>query len=285
MISCQKINTEMADGHTSPLHKVLSQPDVLLNVITQVITPQNINVKDRWGSTALQVVAREKRWDLVPVFVQHGADINVCGTGHRTPLHEALSHRGVPIDIAIELISSQNINMQDRYGCTALHQIISEKRWDIVPVLVQKGADVNRFNKWSETPLHAALSHPNVPLDVITQLISPENVNMLDSHDCTALHLVASNKRWDLVSVHVQNGADVNVCDNWKRTPLHAAVKHTSVPLDVVTQLISPQNINMKNNDGCTALHLVAISDGGDLNLCGTTKNTLILHEINQICY
>ena len=48
--------------------------------------------------------------------------------------------------------------MQDPIdGRTALHGVVISKRWDLVPVLVHNGADVNLCDKQNDTPLHAAV--------------------------------------------------------------------------------------------------------------------------------
>ena len=130
------------------LLKAVRQPDVPLDVVTQLISPHNINMQNKYDCTALHLVVREKRWDLVPVLVQHGADVNLRDNRYNTPLHIKMQNEkytDVPLDVVTQLISAQNINKQDRDGHTTLHQVlfhqmVSKKRWDLVPVLVQHGA-------------------------------------------------------------------------------------------------------------------------------------------------
>ena len=102
-----------------------------------------------------------------------------------------------------------------------LHHAIRERKWDQVTRFVQQGADVNLRDKRTGIPFHEAVKDRDVPLDVVTQLISPQNINTLGRDNSTALHLVIQHKRWDLVPVLVQHGADVNLCYWQNNTPLH----------------------------------------------------------------
>ena len=46
-------DVKLGDNQNStPLHKAVSQEDVPLHVVSQLIPPQNINMQDRYGSTA-----------------------------------------------------------------------------------------------------------------------------------------------------------------------------------------------------------------------------------------
>ena len=250
------------DMKCCPLQVAIRYKNVPLDVIAQLVSSKNININDSDFDTALHWVVSEKRWELVSVLLQHGADVNICRHGNITPLHEATYHTDVPLDAVTKLVSPQNINMKDDNGRTALHLVVLKKRWDLVPLLINPGlkhhgADVNICDMYlKRTPLHQAVSQQHVPLSVVTQLISSQNINIQDDSGCSVLDLVAKNRRWDLLPVLIQHGADVNQCNRWNKTPLHKAVIETTIPPDVVTQLISPQNINMQDSRGHTALNL-----------------------------
>ena len=59
---------------------------------TNVLTPDNINqtIAAADGKTVLENAVLQRRWDLVPLLVEAGADVNENEDGH-TPLYHALS--------------------------------------------------------------------------------------------------------------------------------------------------------------------------------------------------
>ena len=132
-----------------------------------------------------------------------------------------------------------------------LHIAVDKRQWDLVTILLKEGADVNLQSDdhtLSRTPLHAAICQPAVPLDIITQLTSLENINKGDSKQDTALHSAVGVKRWDIVSVLVQHGADINVCNDKRQSPLLKALSENHLPnleIDVIGLLVSEQNVNL----------------------------------------
>ena len=68
----------------------------------------------------------------------------------------------------------------------------------------------------------------------------------------TALHMALWMNRWELVSALLEHEADVNTVNSKNETPLLWGAWY-GAPADIVTQLISPNNINMQNEDGDSA--------------------------------
>ena len=184
-------------------------------VIVLLISPHIINLPSRYYHTSLHAaLSWEKRWDLVPVLLQYaryGAAVDRCDFWDRTPLHLAV-RCDTPRDIFTQLISHQNVNVQDVNGVPALHFAVKKERWDLVPDLLQHGADVNLFGLPNRTPLHWAACR-DTPADIVPQLISPHNINLKDIYGHTALHEAVREKRWELVPVLIQYGADPSLLD------------------------------------------------------------------------
>ena len=259
---------------------------ICMDVVGQLTSPENVNVKDAEGRTPLRLVIWGKKWKLVAVLLQRGADVNVRDKLNNTPLHAAVKHSDAPLDVVAQLISSCNINSQDAEGCTALRLVIWDQKWDLVSLLLRHGADVNSISS-GETPLLKAMDNSELPLAVAKQLVSPDNINVSGVKGDTALHLAASKHKWDLVPALVNLGADINLCNSDSDTPLLIAANQPGVPLNVVTELASTQNINMQGFESCTALHLVVenerwnliealIRQGADVNIYATDKGTLL---------
>ena len=157
---------------------------------------------------------------------------------------------------------------------TILQQVMSSQLWEYVPFLIKHaGADVNCTNEDEEgqqTILHDVqrTGHPEVPVTVLRQLITPQNINMQGLYGRTALHYAAYKQNLPHIQVLIENGADINIQDKWDSTPLHYYIScYQSKPdmidkgtvtlkerSDVIRQLISSENIDMVTVDR-TALH------------------------------
>ena len=127
------------------------------DVMMRLLTEENINQHEiRYGGTVLHKVVVAERWDVVPVLIKYGADINATDHKDMPPLHYAI-HNQPPPDIFKLLISPQNVNRQDwshreagfgghgraTRGATPLHYALLNSMYDLVPILLEQGAQVN----------------------------------------------------------------------------------------------------------------------------------------------
>ncbi|XP_052830444.1 LOW QUALITY PROTEIN: protein phosphatase 1 regulatory subunit 12A-like [Octopus bimaculoides] len=96
------------------------------------------------------------------------------------------------------------------------------------------------------------------------------DINTANVDGFTALHQACIDDKIDMVKFLVENGADVDVCDNEGWTPLHAT---TSCAFTDITQYLSTRaNIAAVNNDGNLPL-----------DICEETKmEKLLLEEMNR---
>ena len=69
---------------------------------------------------------------------------------------------------------------------TALHRASMFNRTDVIKHLLHEGADVNKQNRFKDTPLH----------------------------------LATENRKTEAVRILIKNGADVNLMNGYDRTPL-----------------------------------------------------------------
>jgi len=146
------------------------------------------------------------------------------------------------------------VNFRDYDRRTPLHVAASEGHAEICRFLVEKGAHVNRSDRWGGSPLDDAHRHRHS--DVITLLRqhggkfgSPSqannfitaasegdidevkalleygniNLNEADYDKRTALHLAAGEGQSEIVELLCNAGADVNVQDRWGNRPLDDA--------------------------------------------------------------
>jgi len=105
------------------------------------------------GRGALLYAASKNRLEIVNTLLAQGADINKQDVLGQTPLHRSA---GPGHDEVVKLIiNSQDsiVDVQDRYGNTALHYACEEERLITAKLLITAGANLEIENKEEKTPL------------------------------------------------------------------------------------------------------------------------------------
>jgi hypothetical protein len=134
----------------------------------------------------------------------------------------AASTRGDRFAVKHYLAKSPDaIAARDRFQYTPLHWAAVQGHWDVVAMLVERGADVNALGWDGGTPLHMACHHD----------------------------------RPDMVRLLLDAGADLTVRNQWGRTPLHVAARRNC---DLVASLLLARGAdpNAVTKEGWTPLHV-----------------------------
>ena len=134
-----------------------------------------------------------------------------------------------------------------------LHRAIFKYADGVVPLLIERGMDVDTEGHELRTPLMCAIMRPlysvsfNGTLSIVEHLIGAgANVNKQDKFGMTALHYsitsyLESHNRRRLVSILLEAGADVNMANSYGETPLWLIIKegaNWSDSLDVIYQIL-----------------------------------------------
>ncbi|WP_371254120.1 ankyrin repeat domain-containing protein [Orientia tsutsugamushi] len=173
-------------------------------------------------------------------------------------LHAAVS-RG-HINIAILLLKKgADVNIKKQYGSTPLH-LASKLNHDInmLTLLLNSDADANLQDGDGIAPVHCIIN-AECDIDKLKLLLdNGANVNLMDNDGRTTLHHASACGRIDIVEFLLNNNADINITG--KNTVVHSAAKNgykdmVQFWLDRYPNMI---NLNLQDNDGNTALHLVA---------------------------
>jgi len=146
-----------------------------------------------------------------------------------TPLHQAAADGN--LKEARSLISKgANVNVKDNEGRTPLFYAVENRHTFMCDLLIVKGADINVKDADGDTPLHHAALLLRRPYD------------------------------FRLAAELARRGADVNATNNQRQTPLHIALEGGSSNHKHIASMLLWYNVNVnaKDSNGKTALHLAA---------------------------
>jgi ankyrin repeat protein len=155
-----------------------------------------------------------------------------------------------------------NVNIKGQFGYTILHYVcehINSLPLDIFKLLIEKhGADVNAQHDDNNTPLHNALFYfdPNHGGDIttLTYLLTQKdiNVNITSEYGYSLLHYACNKINILPITIFellITLGADVNVQDKDKDTPLHNALYYFNPNdggnINVLMYLLGHENVNV----------------------------------------
>lgn len=200
---------------------------------------------------------------------KNGLAINVVGKGGRNPLHNRASReRNLEI---IQYFINEGVqpDLPDHNGNTPFMWASRGNSLEVIKLLEAYVKDINQVNKDGQSALSMALSRNSA--EVCQFLIDQgANVNVLDKEgNSLAYYLIDSyrfNKTMEFDSklqLLQQNGFEFPPHEGKGHTLYHLAVEKND--LNLVKRLNSFNlDVNTKNDDGITALHLAAMKAHND---------------------
>ena len=172
---------------------------------------------------------------------------------------------------AIEIIISINsnnkvkkldINLKDKIkSWTPLYYLLDisdGSETEILQILIKSGSFLNISDNYGITPLHlAAFKGQDEYLSIFLQ--NNANINALDSFKRTPLHYAIMEGQFNSAYLLLESGAKIDIDDIDGNSLLHYAVSSKGNSLLFSNVLIEKKiDLNKQNNDGDTALMLVA---------------------------
>ncbi|CAM4758600.1 unnamed protein product [Rotaria magnacalcarata] len=163
----------------------------------------NPRVQNHYGVSALWIPAQKGMLDVVELLLNAGAETHVAPFGN----------------LADEL----NIT-----GWTPLYAAMKSRKFDVVKLLLKRGADPNAVTKLGSTPF--LLASEICDLDIIEACVeagadldfapSGQDADNLNITGQTALFMATLKDRVDVVKFLIQKGAHVNVQNRYGVSPL-----------------------------------------------------------------
>ena len=265
--------------------------DTALNLTIKY--PRHLNaIGGRYDSPLASALIRS-HFRVADLLLEHGGDLNVRGTGGRTPLHTLLLHTdydkkdSLLAGVRLLVKRGADVNARDEDDRTPLHILLQSPplAWSrdhhcddyirfVVHLFLEHGADVDARNRDHNTPLRLAMQRnwSNTARFLLEHGADP---NLTYEEGKTILHLFVgpNNPSWrsvwgfgyhdhDSVLLFAQlllkHGADVNARDNMHRTSLLLAMQHRASKI-VRFLLGNGADPNLVYVEGKTLLHLLLL--------------------------
>lgn len=266
-----------------------------------------INAQNKYGCTPLHYAVNKSNISVIITLLNAGAGVNIQDIGGSTPLHFLLGQLNCGT-IETEQIFSRvlapkfrvNLNLKNCDGNTLLHVAASCSSEKIFFMLLKAGAVVNIKNNQNATPLHLVIKSkksPDLAAALVKKILKPKyaaDFNAKDVHGNTPLHLATMAMNKDIIKSLLKAGANVNLRNDHDDAPIHYLVnntEHQELAADLLNEILLPRygtDVNVKNKDGNTPLHLAAVrlnkhifkhllEHGADVNLRNKYDETPLL--------
>lgn len=225
---------------------------------------------------------------IIKLLLNYKADCNILNNKNNSPLHIALNVNEIDqsiIDLLLE--NNADSNSLDYNNNTPLHIAVNQNKVDkfIVSSLLANNANVNSLNGNNNTPLHIALNLEDSDESLIELLLSNNaDANMLDNNNNTPLHIALKSRNSDtIIKLLLDNKADNNSLDKKNRTPLHIALSLQAYAEKNIKMLLSKKlDANAVDINMNTLLHLALAIDNIDDNIITPLITQENIHFVNN---
>ncbi len=159
----------------------------------------NVNAVESWGGqTALMWAASQKQPEMVRLLTEHGAEVDARGKDHDWPRWITSEPRNKPLNrggftallyaaregcaecIKALLDGGADINLPDIDNGTPLLMAMQNLHYDTANILIERGADIKRWDWYGRTPLYSAIDLHLIPASRRGDLPSTDELTALD---------------------------------------------------------------------------------------------------------
>lgn len=186
-----------------------------------------VNEKDLHNHTILWAAVSNQHEDVVKYLIEKGADPKAPQDDNETLLWAARSKSMAQLLIKAAVDPKRQNDFKD----TALHEACRNCFPDVVAVLLDNGLDAEAKGKFDMRPIHSSASSLFGDGRPVLKLLLEHgaNVNSRGYEGQTVMHECVLFNRYDNAVLLLARGADPNVLNDAKKTPLDLFTVSTKV--------------------------------------------------------
>uniref|UniRef100_A0A3B5LX03 Transient receptor potential cation channel, subfamily A, member 1b n=1 Tax=Xiphophorus couchianus TaxID=32473 RepID=A0A3B5LX03_9TELE len=271
-----EVLSEKDECGASPLHHAAAGGHVsLIQFITSVIDPQELNSCDDQGNVPLHWAVERNKAESCRALMDLGANPNILNNALLSPLHLAVSLGHNSLLGVLLSYSVTDCNLQGDLDNTPLILACSLNNCEALSILLKHGAMLCTQNKLGHFAMHAAaFAGAKKAMEVILKAgeehghNAVSHINYLDKSRSSPLHLAVRGGNFDAIRLCIATGAKIDQQQNDRCTPLHLAC--TQGAIEVVKLMLSTVDqvedvINLTDGACQTPLHRATIFDHAEL--------------------
>ncbi len=182
-----------------------------------------VDSQDCLGNTSVILAAQNKNEGCLEGLLQAGCNTKIRGEFGRNLLHWVAIHGCTRQTLELVLASGVDINAKDDEYNTALVLAAANRNYEVIGTTLDKypDCDVNVKGSEGKTVLHWLALRGNLTMLLRLLNVNSCDMNQRDEDGKTALLICAENKRVQCFTELIDRGADVNLSDSSRVTPLH----------------------------------------------------------------
>ncbi|KAK2791961.1 hypothetical protein FQN51_001975 [Onygenales sp. PD_10] len=240
------------------------------------------NMMDKKRQTPLSIAAENGLKSVVELLLGEGANLEPVDRDGMTPLSKAAKKMDNDEILKILLDKGSDPNHRDNNGQTPLSQAVSTGyscNRGAMKLLLEKGANPNLKDTWGRPILIQAIGSTfddeftfddeasSQRIELLLENGAEPDLNYKDVDGMTALSHATKHGLKQVITLLLQNGADVNSCDNDGRTPLSKAAETPDTDIEDAIGLVNillanGATLDTRDNNGRNPLSWAAV--GGD---------------------
>ena len=231
--------------------------NIIFSFFGPAVRSANYNIRRNDGLAPIHYAVINSYTGLIEFLLEKNIDIDIKSTSGASALHEAVRNGDINIIIML-LENGADVNARDAKGNTPLHTgIPSHVHREVVLILMDYGADPNLRDEYGDTPLHICITL-NRSTDVIQAILSGgADVHIRNIDGKTPLYIAVQEARTSIIPLLLSYGSEVFAADNSGITPFDISLRADNNTFNV---MVTPESVIQRDSAGNTMLHMAVIN-------------------------
>ena len=253
--ACRNRNAEVVEE----LLENGANPNLKSSCLQKTKSPLHYVFEYGCGDESISIEKHNEIISIMNCLLNYGSDIEARNTDGETALYKASVWGNIP---AVKFLLENGATITYGHTNSALHDAAGYGDTEMIELLVNHNADINKMISNKGTPLYRAIIHGKCA-SVEKLLELGADVNATSSRiDSSPLQMACNTGHLKIVKELLRHGAKTELCD--QQPAIHRATSRGN--LDIVKELLKHgAQVDVLDRDGNTALQIAAIS--GDVRI------------------